>query len=161
MADPKGGQHMSDDRYRPRSFTDDPGPDPVSFINEPIAPDNVSSLVRTSRRSLHAVLCEALTNTQARVLGDWRPCAARWRAGGRLGALYCHAAATRRPDGRSAARRLLLRSRPGRMGDLCNWKLGLPTMIVCFFNATMRSRLLWCRGGKPPPWRRAAGSFNL
>jgi hypothetical protein len=25
----------------------------------------------------------------------------------------------------------------------------------------MRSRLLWCRGGKPPPWRRAAGSFNL
>jgi len=57
---------MSDDKYRPRSFVlDDPGPDPVSLINEPVAPDNVSTLVRPKQRSLHAVLCEGLNNTQA------------------------------------------------------------------------------------------------
>ena len=57
---------MSDDKYRPRSFVlDDPGPDPVSLINERVAPDNVSTLVRPKQRSLHAVLCEALNNTQA------------------------------------------------------------------------------------------------
>ena len=55
---------MRDDRYRPRTFTDDPGPDPVSLINEPAPPENVSTLVRPKPRSLHAVLCEALTNTQ-------------------------------------------------------------------------------------------------
>jgi len=44
---------------------DDPGPDPVSLINEPVAPDNVSTLVRPKQRSLHAVLCEGLNNTQA------------------------------------------------------------------------------------------------
>jgi len=38
---------------------------PVSLINEPMPPDNVTALVRSNRRSLHAVLCEALTNTQA------------------------------------------------------------------------------------------------
>ena len=40
-------------------------PTPVSFINQPVPPDNVGVLVRTKQRSLHAVLCEALTNTQA------------------------------------------------------------------------------------------------
>ena len=35
----------------------------MSLINEPVAPDNVIPLPRA--RSLHAVLCEALTNTQA------------------------------------------------------------------------------------------------
>jgi len=53
------------DRYRPRTFeelADDPIP--VSLLNEPLPPDNVSTL-RPTQRSLHAVLCEALTNTQA------------------------------------------------------------------------------------------------
>ena len=51
---------MSDDKYWPRSFTDDPGgPDPVSLINEPVPPDNVSTLVRPKQRSLHAVLVES------------------------------------------------------------------------------------------------------
>ena len=54
------------DKYRPRNFdelADDPIP--VSLINEPLPPDNVRSIGRAARRSLHAVLCEALTNTQA------------------------------------------------------------------------------------------------
>jgi hypothetical protein len=38
---------------------------PVSLINEPLPPDNVRVLVQPKARSLHAVLCEALTNTQA------------------------------------------------------------------------------------------------
>jgi hypothetical protein len=60
---------MLDDKYRPRSFeelADDPTP--VTLINEPVPPDNVRTMtiVRAERaRSLHAVLCEALTNTQA------------------------------------------------------------------------------------------------
>ena len=37
---------------------------PVSWINEPLPPDNVCTLARPTRRSLHAVLCEALTNTR-------------------------------------------------------------------------------------------------
>jgi hypothetical protein len=37
----------------------------VSWLNEPVPPDNVRTLVRPSQRSLHAVLCEALTNMQA------------------------------------------------------------------------------------------------
>ena len=40
-------------------------PIPVSLINQPLPPDNVRPLVRPNPRSLHAVLCEALTNTQA------------------------------------------------------------------------------------------------
>jgi hypothetical protein len=40
-------------------------PIPVSLINEPSPPDNVRVLVQPKARSLHAVLCEALTNTQA------------------------------------------------------------------------------------------------
>jgi hypothetical protein len=54
---------MRDDKYRPRRFEEIDG-DGVSWINEPIQPDNVSTLVLTKQRSLHAVLCEALTNTQ-------------------------------------------------------------------------------------------------
>jgi hypothetical protein len=38
---------------------------PISWINEPLPPDNVRSIGRAARRPLHAVLCEALTNTQA------------------------------------------------------------------------------------------------
>jgi hypothetical protein len=55
-----------DDKYRPRTFeemADDPTP--VTLINEPLPPGNVRVLVRPQVRSLHAVLCEALTNTQA------------------------------------------------------------------------------------------------
>ena len=54
------------DRYHPRTIeelADDPIP--VSLINEPLPPDNVSALVRPKQRSLHAVLCEALMNMQA------------------------------------------------------------------------------------------------
>ena len=40
-------------------------PIPRSFINQPLLPDNVRPLVSPNRRSLHAVLCEALTDTQA------------------------------------------------------------------------------------------------
>ena len=40
-------------------------PIPVSLINQPLLPDNVRTLVGPNQRSLHAVLCEALTNTQA------------------------------------------------------------------------------------------------
>jgi hypothetical protein len=39
-------------------------PTPVTFINEPVPPDNVCTLVPKAW-SLHAMLCEALTNTQA------------------------------------------------------------------------------------------------
>jgi hypothetical protein len=38
---------------------------PVTWLNEPLPPDNVRSIGRAPRRPLHAVLCEALTNTQA------------------------------------------------------------------------------------------------
>jgi hypothetical protein len=40
-------------------------PVPVCWVNEPAPPDNVRTLVRPAQRSLHAVLCEALINTQA------------------------------------------------------------------------------------------------
>jgi hypothetical protein len=50
------------DRYRPRRLEeiDDNG---VSLINEPVAPDNVIPLPKA--RSLHATLCEALSNSRA------------------------------------------------------------------------------------------------
>jgi hypothetical protein len=54
-----------DRRFWPRRF-DEMASDrtPVSWLNEPL-PDNVRSIGRAARRPLHAVLCEALTNTQA------------------------------------------------------------------------------------------------
>jgi hypothetical protein len=54
------------DRYWPRT-NEELAEDPIprSFINQPLPPDNVRTLVRPNPRSLHAVLCEALTNTQA------------------------------------------------------------------------------------------------
>jgi len=56
---------MRDDRYWPRQF-EEMAEDavPVTIINEPLPPDNVRALV-PRQRSLHAVLCEALMNTQA------------------------------------------------------------------------------------------------
>ena len=35
------------------------------LINEPLAPDNVSTLVRVKQRSLHATLVESLTSMRA------------------------------------------------------------------------------------------------
>jgi len=52
-----------DRRYWPQQF-DGTDSTPVSWINEPLPPDNVRSIGRAARRSLHAVLCEALTNTR-------------------------------------------------------------------------------------------------
>ena len=56
---------MSDDRdrYHPRWLEELAADSDISLINEPIAPDNVIALPKA--RSLHAVLCEALTNTRA------------------------------------------------------------------------------------------------
>jgi hypothetical protein len=51
-------------RYWPRPIEEIEG-NGVSLINEPLPPENVSTLVQPKQRSLHAVLCEALTNTQA------------------------------------------------------------------------------------------------
>jgi hypothetical protein len=55
---------MDRDRYHPRTVDEIDGSG-VSLLNEPLPPENVSTLARTSQRSLHAVLCEALMNTQA------------------------------------------------------------------------------------------------
>ena len=54
----------SDDKYRPRELEEIEG-NGISIINEPIPPENVRTLVRPRQRSLHAVLCEAVINTQA------------------------------------------------------------------------------------------------
>jgi hypothetical protein len=57
---------MMGDKYTPRTFDElAQDPIPVTVLNEPLPPENVSTLARTSQRSLHAVLCEALMNTQA------------------------------------------------------------------------------------------------
>jgi len=37
---------------------------PTTWLNEPLPPDNVTALV-PRQRSLHAVLCQALTNSRA------------------------------------------------------------------------------------------------
>jgi hypothetical protein len=39
-------------------------PVPVSWLNEPLPPDNVSALVRTKQRSLHASLAETLASSR-------------------------------------------------------------------------------------------------
>jgi len=52
------------DRYRPRRCEEIEG-NGISLFNEPAPPDNVSTLVRPKQRPLHAVLVEALNNTQA------------------------------------------------------------------------------------------------
>jgi hypothetical protein len=56
--------HMSDDKYRPRRIEELEGdPIPVTFVNEPIAPDNVIPLPKA--RSIHAVLVESLNHMRA------------------------------------------------------------------------------------------------
>jgi hypothetical protein len=53
------------DKYSPRSFVELAEDSiPQTLLNEPLPPDNVRALVPKAR-SLHAVLCEALINTQA------------------------------------------------------------------------------------------------
>jgi hypothetical protein len=54
------------DRYWPRRFEEMASdPVPVSWVNEPTPPDNVSTLARIKQRPLHAVLVESLNSTQA------------------------------------------------------------------------------------------------
>src|SRR5215469_529270 len=55
-----------DYRYWPRQF-EEMASDPVprSLLNEPLPPENVTTLVRPTQRSLHAVLCESLISTKA------------------------------------------------------------------------------------------------
>jgi hypothetical protein len=50
-------------RYWPRQFDEIEGT-PQTWINEPLPPDNVSTLV-PRQRSIHAVLVENLNSTQA------------------------------------------------------------------------------------------------
>ena len=57
---------MMDDkhRYHPRRIEEIEG-DGISLINEPILQDAIELRPGAKQRPLHAVLCEALTNTQA------------------------------------------------------------------------------------------------
>jgi hypothetical protein len=53
------------DRYWPRRFDEMASdPVPVSWLNEPTPPDNVSTLARTKQRSLHASLAETLASSR-------------------------------------------------------------------------------------------------
>ena len=55
-----------DDKYHPRQFEEMvEDPIPVTFINEPLPPDNVSTLPVARVRSIHATLVESLNSTQA------------------------------------------------------------------------------------------------
>jgi hypothetical protein len=55
-----------DDKYRPRTLDELAGDStPVTWVNELLPHDNVTPLVPPKQRSLHAVLCAALTNAQA------------------------------------------------------------------------------------------------
>jgi hypothetical protein len=48
---------MRDGRFHPRSFEEMASdPVPVSFLNEPLPPDNVGVLVPAQARPLHAVV---------------------------------------------------------------------------------------------------------
>jgi hypothetical protein len=55
--------HQVTNRYWPRRFDEIEGT-PQTWINEPVPPDNVSTLV-PRQRSIHAVLVENLNSTQA------------------------------------------------------------------------------------------------
>jgi hypothetical protein len=55
-----------DDKYHPRTMDEMASdPVPVSLINEPVLEDVRELRPGAKQRSLHAVLCEALTNTKA------------------------------------------------------------------------------------------------
>jgi hypothetical protein len=56
---------MLDDKYRPRTFEEMASDQtPVTWLNEPVPPDNVATLA-PRQRSIHAVLVENLNSTQA------------------------------------------------------------------------------------------------
>ena len=55
---------MTESRYRPRRLDEIDGPG-VSLLNEPLLPGNVSTIVRSGQRPLHAVLVESLNHTRA------------------------------------------------------------------------------------------------
>jgi hypothetical protein len=56
---------MSDDRYHPRTFEElAADPTPVTFISEPVPPDNVGVLVPSRQRSLHAVVAQNLADVE-------------------------------------------------------------------------------------------------
>ena len=53
------------DRYHPRTIEElAADPIPVTLINEPLPPDNVTALAAPRVHSLHAVLCDALTSSR-------------------------------------------------------------------------------------------------
>src|SRR5262249_11157941 len=83
---------MRDNKFWPRSFSFEPVEEnTVSFINEPVRDGGVSELRPGARpRSLHAVLCEALTNTQALLtrLESGRVCVPRQEQRGVVRLLY-------------------------------------------------------------------------
>jgi hypothetical protein len=55
-----------DGRYWPRRFDElESDRTPVTWLNEPLPPDNVRSIGRAARRPLHAVLVESLISTRA------------------------------------------------------------------------------------------------
>jgi hypothetical protein len=85
---------MLDDKYRPRSFTEDPGPDPISLINEPIAPDNVSAMPFAKGAFNSCCLGWELEphESAARALGGGSNCAEGSVAGGGAAAVLCYAA---------------------------------------------------------------------
>ncbi len=52
-------------RYWPRRFEEMARDSiPVTWLNEPVPPDNVRTLVPKAPHSLHAVLCDALTSNR-------------------------------------------------------------------------------------------------
>jgi hypothetical protein len=57
---------MRDGRFHPRSFEEMASdPVPVSFLNEPLPPDNVGVLVPAQARPLHAVVAQTLADVEA------------------------------------------------------------------------------------------------
>ena len=54
------------DRYHPRTIEElAADPIPVTLINEPLPPDNVSTLGRAKQRSLHAVVAQNLADVES------------------------------------------------------------------------------------------------
>jgi hypothetical protein len=57
---------MDDRKYWPRTSEElAEDPIPVSFINQPVPPDNVAALVPRQRRSLHAIVAQNLADVEA------------------------------------------------------------------------------------------------
>ena len=57
---------MDDRKYWPRTSEElAEDPIPVSFINQPVPPDNVGVLVPSRQRSLHAIVAQNLADVEA------------------------------------------------------------------------------------------------